>query len=307
MSQPTWFIIGASSGFGKAIADTVLPLNHNVIAAARSTTSDAMKDLASRGASLIDLDVTSPEADLAPKISKVFELYGRVDYVINGVGYMLGGANESISEEERLHQVTTNILGAMKIVKLLTPHLRAQHAAAGTGSPSPYSSVIANFGSLGSWTGFAGCGHYAATKWAIAGFSESMTDELAPFGIKVISVEPGYTRTNFLRDGATRWAENRLYDIYKDHPVESFRTLAAKYNGHQPGDVVKGAKVVVEVLTQTERAEGRGIPIRLVLGTDSYDVVENKCKSTLKLLEEWKDLSRATDHDDVAAGAAAAH
>src|SRR5687767_2658203 len=111
------------------------------------------------------------------------------------------------SDELALHQFTTNVLGTMKITRLTTPYLRKQR-----------SGVIVNFGSLGSWMGAPGMSHYAASKWAVSGFSESMTAELAPLGISVICIEPGYFRTGFLNSGHVIWSPDRMEEVYKGTP-----------------------------------------------------------------------------------------
>jgi short-subunit dehydrogenase len=175
----------------------------------------------------------------------------------------------------------------MKMTRLTTPYLREQKFG-----------VIVNFGSVGSWTGCPGMSHYAASKWAVSGFSESMTDELAPFGVKVICIEPGYFRTGFLNSGHVVWAPNRMQEEYKGTPAEEYRELAAQYNNNQPGDVKKAGPLIVDVLTKTGASKGRDIPMRLILGSDCSADVEKKAKSTLALMEEWKDISLATEYDN---------
>lgn len=184
-------------------------------------------------------------------------------------------------------QLNTNIAGTVKLARAVTPHLRAQKYG-----------VIANFGSVGSWNGSPGMSLYGTTKWAVSGFSESLAVELAPFGISVVCIEPGYFRTSFLNEGSVGWAANRMQDVYGGTPADEYRNLAESYNNKQPGDVLKAAPLIVDVLTKTGASRGRDIPIRLVLGTDCYKAVVDKCKSTLELLEQWKDITLATDHDD---------
>lgn len=159
------------------------------------------------------------------------------------------------------------------------------------------SGVIANFSSLGAWLGGPGCGIYCASKWAISGISESLTGELGPFGISVTSIEPGYFRSNLLSAGHRNRAQNLIAD-YDGTAARQYMDRLDAVDNKQPGDVAKGCSVIVDVLTQTGAAAGRPIPLRLVLGGDATTVVEEKCKSTLALLDEWRDVTTATDHND---------
>lgn len=180
----------------------------------------------------------------------------------------------------------TNVLGTMKMCRLLTPYFREQKYG-----------VIANFGSVGSWQGAPGMSHYAASKWAVSGFTESIHPELAPFGIKVTAIEPGYFRTKFLNDGHVIWAADRMKDVYNGTPADQYRDLAEQYNNNQPGDVNKAAPLIVDVLTESGAAKGREIPMRLILGTDCFDNVKAKLQDTNELMDQWKDISLSTNHD----------
>jgi NAD(P)-dependent dehydrogenase (short-subunit alcohol dehydrogenase family) len=135
---------------------------------------------------------------------------------------------------------------------------------------------------------------YCSTKWAVSGLTESVREELAPFGINVTCIEPGYFRTGFLNDGRKFGVANKI-QAYEDSVVGQVRAFLAQTNNNQPGDVLKGAKAIVDVLTQSGAAEGREIPLRLVLGTDCLAGVRQKVTSTLELLDEWQDISAATD------------
>lgn len=156
--------------------------------------------------------------------------------------------------------------------------------------------TISNFGSLGSWRGGAGFGLYAGTKWACSGISESMHAELAPIGIAVTVIEPGYFRTGFLNAGTQVKSEKRIKD-YDETAVGKVRERLDQVDNNQPGDVVKGAKVIVDVLTKSGVAEGREIPIRLVLGADCSAGVREKIGETIKLLDEWDPIATETDHE----------
>ena len=153
------------------------------------------------------------------------------------------------------------------------------------------SGVIAQFGSLGSWRGFAGGGLYVATKWAISGLTESLRLEVEPFGIDVVCIEPGYFRTGFLNPGARFFTQERIKD-YDETTVGKVRAMLNSADNQQPGDPEKGCKVCVDILT---KEGGRAIPVRLVLGSDATEAIKAKCEETVKLLDEWDEVSRSTD------------
>lgn len=180
----------------------------------------------------------------------------------------------------------TNVFGMLNVSKAFLPYLRATQGHR----------TISNFGSVGSWRGGAGYGLYAGTKWACSGISESMTYELAPLGIAVTIIEPGYFRTGFLNAGAQIKSEKRIKE-YDETAVGQVRARLDEVNNNQPGDVVKGAKVIIDILTKSGAAEGKEVPIRVILGTDCATGVRGKIHDTVKLLEEWEPITTKTDHE----------
>jgi NAD(P)-dependent dehydrogenase (short-subunit alcohol dehydrogenase family) len=194
------------------------------------------------------------------------------------------GTNHICSPEESYDQFNTNVFGMMNVSRAVLPYMRAQK-----------SGVIANFGSLGSWHGGAAYALYAGTKWACSGISESMRQELAPLGITVTVIEPGYFRTGFLNPGAQIKSKQVIED-YDKTVVGDTKRLLEKVDNNQPGDAEKGSKVIVDVLTKTGVGEGKEIPIRLVLGSDCQNSIREKLDETKTLLDEWKDISNSTDY-----------
>ena len=156
--------------------------------------------------------------------------------------------------------------------------------------------TISNFGSIGSWQGGAGYGLYSGTKWACSGISESMRDELAPLGIAVTVIEPGYFRTGFLNAGTQVKSEKRIKE-YDETAVGEVRARLDEVNNNQPGDVVKGSRVIVDILTESGVAEGKSVPMRVVLGSDCSTGIRDKLAATVKLLDEWESITTRTDHD----------
>ncbi|KAH6877679.1 hypothetical protein BKA58DRAFT_80291 [Alternaria rosae] len=281
---PVWFITAASSGFGKCIALEALARGHRVIASARSLSRIA--ELKEAGADTVVLDVTSPLEELERVAKEANDTYGYITHLANVAGYVLVGAVEETSPEQDLKIFTTNVLGTLNVVKAFLPHLRA----------TSDHRTISNFGSVVSWQGGAGYALYAGTKWAVSGITEALRAELAPLGISVTVVEPGYYRTAVLAEGVQVQSEKRI-DVYEDGDVGELRKWLEGKHGTQRGDTAKACRVIVDVLTMSGCAEGKEIPIRLMLGEDAHEVIREKCESTLKLLDEWEGAATNTDYD----------
>jgi len=186
--------------------------------------------------------------------------------------------------EETMAQFETNVFGLLNVTRAFLPHLRSQRFG-----------VIANVSSIAAWRGSPGLGIYAASKWAASAINETLHHELAEFGIRVVSIEPGYFRSKFLTPGNALKAKRRLSD-YDDTAARRNEAKFDLADQSQPGSVEKGAKVIVDVVTQAGCATGREIPVRLMLGSDAYGIVVDKCESTLELVKAWKDVSSSTDH-----------
>lgn len=290
MSRPVWFITAASAGFGQAIALAALRRGHTVIATARNPSK--ITSLAAAGAHTLAFDVTSPPSTIEAVAKEVFEQHSRVDYLVNAAGYIFEGAVEEVTPDEVLASFNTNVFGAMNTIRAFLPYMRAQPLA-----DNGVRGVVATFGSLGSWRGVAGSSVYSMTKWCCSALAESLAMELEPFGIKATVVEPGYFRTSFLNPGVRVSARARI-DAYDDEntPTGKVRRNLASIDGHQLGDVNKGAEVVVDVISGTGVASGKDVPVRIVLGSDAEKVIRNKLETTAKLLDEWQDVVRSTDH-----------
>ncbi|CAN9251733.1 unnamed protein product [Alternaria alternata] len=281
---PVWFITAASSGFGKYIALEALSRGHKVIASARSTSR--LHDLQEKGAVTVALDVTAPQAEIEKIAQEANAQYGCINHLVNAAGYILVGAVEETSPKEDFDQFNTNVFGMLNVSKAFLPYIRATSGHR----------TIANFGSIGSWHGGAGFALYAGTKWACSGISESMRSELAPLGISVTVIEPGYFRTGFLNAGTQIKSEKRIKE-YDETAVGEVRATLDKVNNNQPGDVKKGSRVIVDILTKTGAAEGRDVPMRVALGSDCSPGIREKIEGTMKLLAEWDAITTKTDHE----------
>jgi len=280
-SSKVWFITGCSSGFGRELALGVLSRGDYVIATARDASK--LESLKKAGGATMSLDVTAPLDDLKKVAKEANELYGRIDYLINNAGYSQVGGLEELTPEETQAQFDTNVFGMLNVTRAIVPYMRAKR-----------SGVIANISSAAAWSGYAGVGLYCASKWAASGISETLYYELADFNIKVCTVEPGYFRSNFLKPGNKIVKQNIISD-YEGTAVRNGEEIMDAYDNNQPGDIQKGAKVMLDVLTGVL---GREIPMRLILGSDAFSLVKGKCEETIKGLDEWKEISVSTDIDE---------
>ncbi|KAL4757330.1 uncharacterized protein BDW70DRAFT_153464 [Aspergillus foveolatus] len=228
-------------------------------------------------------------ADLIPLavIDGVEASIGPIDILVNNAGYILEGAVEECSDDEILAQFNVNFFSQIRLRAVL-PSMRARRAG-----------VIANLGSIAGWDGTPAAGFYCASKAAIAIYTESLRHEVAPLGIDVTCIEPGYFRTNFLTTsgGHKVTARKRINDLQAG--TQQARDALVAYGLHQPGDPIKGARVIVEALTKTGRCEGRSLPGRLAFGPDAMATIGESMKREQEMMGTWRDIISSTDCDDV--------
>jgi NAD(P)-dependent dehydrogenase (short-subunit alcohol dehydrogenase family) len=292
MSTPVWFITATSSGFGKQIALEALSRGHAVIATARD--SSKLTLLKSKGASVMDFDVTADEATLAAKLKEAAAIHGRITHVVNAAGYILVGAVEEASQREVADVYNTNVAGVANVARAAAPYLRDAAKEGGQAPP-----VFAAFGSLGSYLSNAAVAFYCSTKTAVSELVEGLAEELEPFGIKTCCIEPGYTRTEFLQavDGKERRVvAKRALEVYETGPVKYVKDAMEATNGKQPGDVEKMGRVIVDVLTGEGVGKGREVPVRLPLGSDTIAQVRKRAEEYLAMVEQWEGVAKMTDY-----------
>jgi NAD(P)-dependent dehydrogenase (short-subunit alcohol dehydrogenase family) len=276
--KKVWLITGAGRGMGADIARAALAAGHAVVATARSTgtvTAALGKDddlLAVR------LDVTDP-ADAEAAVRAAVGRFGRIDVLVNNAGNFYAGFFEEISPEDFRAQVETTLFGPVNVTRAVLPVLRAQHSGL----------VIA----ISSTAGIAGgefLTAYAASKFAVEGWIESLTPEVAPFGIRTLLVEPGFFRTELLTPESTTYAEPSI----SDYAERTRQTIAAwnGMNGRQGGDPAKLADALVQLAGQDEP------PLRFVAGADAIATVEQKAKDLLAQVGAYRELSSNLSYHD---------
>jgi NAD(P)-dependent dehydrogenase (short-subunit alcohol dehydrogenase family) len=223
-----WLITGASSGLGRAIAEAALAAGDTVVAAARTQAAvDSLVAAHPGRAAPLELDVTDSTGIQAP-VDDVLRRYGRVDVLVNSAGRALIGGVEETGDQELRDLMEVHFFGPAALTRAVSPHMRQQRSGA-----------TVQISSMGGRMSFAGVGAYSATKFALEGLSEALATEIAPFGIKVLIVEPGAFRTGLHRTG-TRQQTTAMRDY--DDIIGPVRAQQADLDGKQPGDPARAAR-----------------------------------------------------------------
>ncbi|MFI5756740.1 oxidoreductase [Streptomyces sp. NPDC051569] len=272
----TWLITGASRGLGLEITRAALAEGHYVAATARDTAA-LHAEFPDAGDALlaVPLDVTDEDQAYAAAASAV-DRFGGVDVLVNNAGRGLLGAVEEVTDRAARAVFDTNVFGTLNVLRAVLPVMRRRR-----------SGHVINISSVGGFTGTPGWGVYAATKFAVEGFSEALQQELAPLGLQVTIVEPGLFRTDFL-DASSLHTQQTSFPEY-EVSVGATRESAVKGNHAQPGDPAKAARIIVAL------AQNPAAPLRLQLGADAVTRVEAKLDLVRGELADWRALSRSTD------------
>jgi NAD(P)-dependent dehydrogenase (short-subunit alcohol dehydrogenase family) len=270
-----WLITGSSRGLGRAFTVAALEAGHRVVAGARKP--EQLADLENRfgkNIRIISLDVTNEE-QAKRAVEMALETFGALDVLVNNAGYGNVSPVEDTSVEEFRKQIETNLFGVIIMTKAVLPYFREQRRG-----------HIVQVSSVGGRIGPIGRAPYAAAKFGVEGFSESLSKEVGPLGIKVTILEPGGFRTDFagssteLREGRPEY----------ESTVGATARFQRNYNGRQPGDPAKAAAVLLHVVSLPEP------PLRLLLGSDSYAAAEKSAREKLASDQQWKPLSESTDY-----------
>ncbi|MEE2951888.1 MAG: SDR family oxidoreductase [Pseudomonadota bacterium] len=275
----TWFITGTSSGFGRALTEALLDRSDRVAATVRDPASmDALKKRYGHRLWVATLDVTNADA-IRQVVGAAFAALGQIDVVVNNAGYGLAGAAEELTDAQIRHQLDTNLLGSIQVVRAALPFLRNQ----GGGR-------IIQLASMGGQVTFPGLSLYHATKWGIEGFIESTAQDVAPFGIDFTIVEPGSARTNF---GGSNMAVGTPMPVYEETPVGDLRRAAAAGAFPTPGDPRKMAQAIID------SSYCNPAPRRLALGSDAYSMIRATLSGRILELDAQRAIALSTDVDDL--------
>jgi NAD(P)-dependent dehydrogenase (short-subunit alcohol dehydrogenase family) len=277
--KKVWLITGAGRGMGVDIARAALQAGHAVVATARNT-GTVTKALGKDDDLLaVKLDVTDP-AGAEAAVQAAVDRFGRIDVLVNNAGNFYAGFFEEISPEDFRAQVETTLFGPINVTRAVLPVMRAQR-----------SGLVVAISSTAGIVGQEFCTAYAASKFGVEGWIESLTPEVAPFGIRTMLVEPGFFRTELLTPESTTYAEPSI----GDYTERTKQTIAAwnGMNGQQGGDPVKLASALVQLAGQDEP------PLRWAAGADAVQVVQNKAKDLLAQAGAYRELSSNLARDDV--------
>jgi NAD(P)-dependent dehydrogenase (short-subunit alcohol dehydrogenase family) len=267
-----WLITGASRGFGRALAEAALSRGDSVVATARR--KDGLSDLASNErAHAISLDVTDA-AQRAAAVAESLERFGHIDVLVNNAGRTQVGAIEETTDEELRALFELHFFAPAALTRAVLPHMRARGRGA-----------IVQMSSVGGQVTAPGFGAYCATKFALEGFTETLRDEVAGFGIHTLIVEPGAFRTGLFRPGAAY--QSAAMPEYAE-TVGPTRAYVRDNDGAQPGDPAKAAEAIMTALDADEP------PTRLVLGADAIANIEQHLKAVADELATWRSVGEAT-------------
>ncbi|HEU4551393.1 MAG TPA: oxidoreductase [Chitinophaga sp.] len=273
-----WFITGSSRGLGRSLTAALLAKGEQVAATARRP-----GQLAALAAQYpeqlysLQLDVTD-EAAVNKAVKDAVDHFGKIDVVVNNAGFGITGAAEAFTTGQITSQVNTNLYGPIYVTRAALPYLRRQR-----------SGHILQISSLGGRIGTAGLSIYQATKFALVGFSEALSKEIAPLGIKLTIIEPGGFRTDWAGDSMSFAKEIPDYDQTVGVRVKWFKDPAQQ----MAGDPDKAAKAMIDVVAHPEP------PLHLLLGSDAVGILKKVEAARQAEMEKWLPVSLSTDHDDV--------
>jgi NAD(P)-dependent dehydrogenase (short-subunit alcohol dehydrogenase family) len=278
--QEVWFITGAGRGIGVDIAKAALAAGHSVVATARN--ADAVTTALGRDDHIlaIKVDVTD-SADAHVAVQEAVDRFGRIDVLVNNAGNFYAGFFEEIRSEDFRAQIETTLFGPMNVTRAVLPVMRAQRTG-----------LVVAISSTAGIVGQEFCTAYAAAKFGVEGWIESLTPEVAPFGIRTMLVEPGFFRTELLTPESTKYAQSSI----GDYAERTEQTVAAwnSMNGRQGGDPAKLAVALVGLASQEEP------PQRFPAGADAVEALQKKADVLLAQADAHRDLSSSLAHDDSA-------
>ncbi|MGE9314752.1 oxidoreductase [Niabella sp. CJ426] len=277
--EKVWFITGSSRGLGRSITEAVLKSGDKVVATARSKQDlQALADQYPGQALLLSLDVTD-QAQILSSVSKAIEYFGRIDVLVNNAGFGITGATEGFTNEQVSSQLDVNLVAPIQVTRAVLPYMRKQR-----------SGRILQISSVGGRVGNAGLSIYQAAKFGLAGFSESLSKEVAHLGIQVTSVEPGGFRTDWAGASMSFAPHIEGYEA----TVDATKEFLSSGKFVPLGDPGKAAQVIVELANHPHP------PVHLILGSEAAAILQKADALRKAEMEQWLPVSLSTDHDDSA-------
>ncbi len=275
-TKKVWLVTGASKGLGLTLVKKLLQENYCVVATTRSAKS-LIEEIGNTSEVFLPIEVNlTDDHEVKAAVEKAIAHFGKIDVVVNNAGYGQIGTLEELSDEEARANFDVNVFGSLNVIRNVMPYLRQQKSGA-----------IFNISSVGGlFGGFAGWGIYCATKFAVAGFTEALAEEVKAFGVSATVVYPGYFRTDFLANGSVKTPALPIqeYEAARQSETAHLNSIS----GNQPNDPEKAADVLIAISKEDNP------PVHLLLGTDAYDMAKNKADLLNKDIEQWKSYTLST-------------
>ena len=277
-TQPVWFITGCSTGFGRELAKLVIARGWPAVVTARdrAKVADLSEGAADRVLAL-SLDVTDP-AQITQAVAETTQTFGRIDVLVNNGGYGYQSSVEEGEEDKIRAQFDANVFGLFALTRAVLPVMRAQR-----------SGHVLNVTSVAGFVGFPASGYYAATKHAVEGFSDALSAEAGPLGIRVTCIEPGPFRTDWAGRSLIQ-TPNTIPD-YAETAGARLKATSEK-SGTQAGDPVRAGEAMIRV-TEIDNP-----PRHLVLGAWGYEAVTTRLKQRIAEIEAWRETSLGADYPE---------
>ena len=274
-----WFVTGAGRGMGVDIAKAALAVGHEVVATGRNIEKVAKAVGESSALLIVKLDITKP-TDAESAVKATVDRFGRIDVLVNNAANFYAGFFEELTPEQMEQQLSTSLVGPMNVTRAVLPVMRKQR-----------SGLIITISSTAGLIGFEFGTAYAASKFGLEGWMQSLQAEVEPFGIHTITVNPGFFRTELLTEESTNFAERTIED-YNERRAQQVQFWKG-YNGQQSGDPAKLAKALITISNQEKP------PRRFIAGADAVDTAEQVAATLQQQTAAYRELSTSLAYDDV--------
>ena len=279
-TNKVWLITGAGRGLGVDIAKAAVAAGHKVVATGRDTAKVAKALGESAGLLIVKLDITKP-SDAESAVRAAVDRFGRIDVLVNNAANFYAGFFEELTPEQMERQLSTSLVGPMNVTRAVLPVMRKQR-----------SGLIITISSTAGLVGFAFGSAYAASKFGLEGWMQSLQAEVEPFGINTITVNPGFFRTELLTEESTNFAEGTIedYNELRKKQMEFWKG----YNGQQSGDPAKLAEALIMISSEEKP------PRRFIAGADAVGTAEQVAATLLQQTNAYRKLSSSLAYEDAA-------
>jgi len=279
-TNKVWFITGAGRGLGVDIAKAAMAAGRKVVATGRNTAKVAKALGESADLLVVKLDITKP-ADAESAVKVTVDRFGRIDVLVNNAANFYAGFFEELTPEQMERQLSTSLVGPMNVTRAVLPVMRKQR-----------SGLIITISSTAGLIGFEFGSAYAASKFGLEGWMQSLQAEVEPFGINTITVNPGFFRTELLTEESTNFAERTIED-YNERRAKQMEFWKG-YNGQQSGDPGKLAQALITISSQDKP------PRRFIAGADAVGTAEQVAATLLQQTDAYRKLSSSLAYEDAA-------